>query len=159
MAELGDGVEKSFGSGLVGTVTVAGLHQVSRHLLRDAPRMDVWGERVIVETFRRIGRPPPQNTRMLSWMLGNIGSDTLLYAAVGLGNPKRPVLRGGLIGAAMGVGALVLPKLLGITDRDVARTTRTRVLTVGMYLIAGLAAGAAQHLARALEGEQAAPNS
>lgn len=145
------GVEKTLGTGLVGTVTVAGLHQVSRQLLKDAPRIDELGERVIVQTFRRIGHEPPKYTHALSWILGNLGVDTLIYALVGAGRPKRPVVRGLWVGLAAGAATLVLPWFAGVTDREVARTTRMVLSTLGIYLAAGVAAGAAQQLVQYAE--------
>src|SRR4051812_41788158 len=85
MADETVGFEGTFAGGLVGTATVAALHQVSRHLLKDAPRLDVMGERMIEKGFARFGRAPPKQTKLLSWALGNVGTDTLVFAAVGFG--------------------------------------------------------------------------
>lgn len=141
------------GTALVGTLTVAALQHVSRFLLKDGPRMDVVGEKIIEKGFRRFGRKPPENSRLLSWVGGNIGSDTLVFALVGMGQPKRPVVRGAIVGALTGLGALVLPPLLGITSRHTAKNPKQAAMTVGLYLIAGLAAGAAHQLAPAFEDE------
>ena len=102
-------------SGLVASATVAALHEVSRHLLRDAPRLDVMGERLIEVGFKKLGRKPPRQTRLLSWALGNMGSDTLVFAAVGVGHSKRPLVRGAIIGAVVGASALVLPRRSTVT--------------------------------------------
>lgn len=144
-----DGLDEAFGSGLVGAVTVAALHEVSRHLLRDAPRLDVMGEKLIESAFRRFWRRPPESTRALSWALGNVGTDTVLFALVGTGNVKRPVVRGAVIGAIAGLSTLVLPSLLGVGAWETAKNARRMALTVGMYVTAGVAAG----LARRLRGD------
>lgn len=141
------------GSALVGTVTVAALQQVSRFLLKDGPRMDVLGEKIIEKGFRKLGRTPPKNTPLLSWVGGNMGSDTLVFALVGAGQPRRPIVRGAIVGALTGLGALVLPPLLGITSKHTAKNPKQAALTVGLYVLAGLAAGAAHRLAPVLEDE------
>lgn len=146
----GSGVEKTLGVGVVGTATVAGLHQISRRLLKDAPRIDELGERVIVQTFRRIGREPPKHSRALSWIFGNLGTDTLLYMLVAAGKPAKPIVRGLWVGLAAGVSTLVLPWFAGVTEREVALNKKMVLNTLGIYLVAGLAAGAAQHVAARL---------
>lgn len=141
-----DGLDEAFGSGLVGAVTVAALHEVSRHLLRDAPRLDIMGEKLVESAFRRFGRRPPESTRALSWALGNVGTDTVLFALVGAGDVKRPVVRGALLGALAGVSAVVLPSLLGVGSRETAKNLQRMAMTVGMYVTAGVAAGLAHRL-------------
>lgn len=151
MAQKQTGLEALWASGVVGTATIAALHQASRHLLKDAPRMDVVGEKLIEKGFTRIGRKPPEQTKMLSWALGNVGTDTLVFAAVGFGAPKRPVVRGLIVGALSGAAALLLPPKLGISSNYAARTPKTALLTMGFYVAAGLAAGLALKLAPKIE--------
>ena len=138
-------------SGIAATATIAGLQQVTRWLMKDAPRMDVLGERLIEEGFRRIGRKPPNSTRALSWAFGNVGSDTLLFALVAAGSPSRPFVRGALVGGLTGLAAVFLPPLFGFSSKYTARTLRTGLATVGMYVAAGLAAAGATRLAQESE--------
>lgn len=140
-------MDEALGSGLVGALAVAGLHEVSRHLLKDAPRLDVMGEKLIEKGFRKFGRTPPEQTRALSWALGNVGSDTLMFALISAGDVKRPVLRGAVLGTVVGLSALVLPPLLGIGKKETAKNVKRAALTVGMYVVAGVAAGLARRLA------------
>ncbi len=154
MADWGRGaVKRLMSSGVVAAATIAGLQQLTRKLMYDAPRMDVLGERLIEKTFQQFGRRPPEATRALSWALGNVGSDTLLFAVVGAGSPRRPFVRGALVGAATGVAAVVLPPALGLSSRYTARTWRTALTTVGMYVAAGLTAAGATQMARELDSQ------
>ena len=152
MADWGRGaVERLMSSGVVAAATVAGLQQLTRRLMYDAPRLDVLGERLIEKAFARFGRKPPESARALSWVLGNVGSDTLLFALVGAGAPRRPFVRGALVGAVTGVAALVVPPALGISTKYTARTWRTALTTVGLYVAAGLSAAGATRVAQQLE--------
>ena len=45
---------------------------------------------------------------------------------------------GGALGLAAGVGALELTKPMGLDDRPITKSTRTKVLTVAWYLAGGL---------------------
>jgi len=47
-----------------------------------------------------------------------------------------------LLGLAAGVGAVFLPKHIGLGEEMTARTRETELMTVGWYLAGGLAAAA-----------------
>jgi len=47
---------------------------------------------------------------------------------------------GALLGLAGGIGAVVLPRPLGLTPNPTSRTLRTSLLTVALYTAGGLAA-------------------
>jgi hypothetical protein len=144
---------KGLGPGLLAAATVGALQLLTRKLMQNGPRIDLLGERMFEAAFDRLGRRPPRAaSRAMSWALGNMGSDTLLFALVATGQPRRPFVRGALVGAATGVAAVVLPKRLGL-DRFTARNWRTGLTTVGLYLAAGLSAAGVVHLGRQLEAE------
>jgi hypothetical protein len=56
------------------------------------------------------------------------------------------MIRGALLGLGAGVGAVTLPKTLGLNEEATTRTMKTKVLTVAWYLIGGLVAAAAINL-------------
>jgi hypothetical protein len=55
---------------------------------------------------------------------------------------KRPVLRGLALGIAAGIGAVALTPVLGLPRRHRGITLRTQAMTVALYALGGLAAGA-----------------
>ncbi len=144
-------MQRLLSSGVVAAATVAGLQQLTRRLMYDAPRMDILGERLIEKAFAKFGRRPPESARALSWVLGNVGSDTVLFGLVSAGSPRRPFVRGAVVGAATGVAALVLPPALGLSTKYTAQTWRTAVTTVGLYVAAGLSAAGATCVAQQIE--------
>jgi hypothetical protein len=143
---------KGLGPGLLAAATVGALQLLTRKLMQNGPRIDELGERMFEAAFERIGRRPPRAaSRAMSWALGNVGSDTLLFALVATGQPRRPFVRGALVGAATGVAAVVLPSRLGLPARLTAKDWRTGLTTFGFYLAAGLSAAGVVHLGRQLE--------
>lgn len=135
---------KALGSGLAGAVALTAIHETARRVSPDAPRMDVLGMRAIAKSLRAAGGEPPDDDALFNITLaGDIASNSLYYALVGLGDPKGAVARGALLGLAAGLGAVLLPGPLGLGTDASARTRETQLMTVAYYTAGGLVAGAA----------------
>ena len=144
---------KALGSGFAGAVALTAIHETARRVSPDAPRMDVLGMRAIAKSLRAAGEEPPgEDTLFGVTLAGDIASNSLYYALVGLGDPKNAVARGALLGLAAGLGAVLLPGPLGLGTDASARTRTTQLMTVACYAAGGLAAGAAM---RSLSGGDA----
>ena len=139
---------RALGPGLVGAAGVTLLHEGLRRVLPDPPRMDVLGMRALAKGQRLLGRRPARGRRLhRQALLGDLVANTLYYALVSLGRPRRPFLRGALLGTLAGVGAVVLPPYLGLGKRPARAQPHTALLTVAYYTLAGLgAAGATRSL-------------
>lgn len=138
---------QALGSGFAGALTLTAVHETARHQLAEAPRMDVLGMRAIARATEAMGQEPPSDSQLHDLALaGDIVSNSLYYSLIGLGSPERAWLRGTILGLAAGVGALVLPRPLGLGEGPSNRTTATQVMTIGWYLLGGLAAAAAYRL-------------
>jgi hypothetical protein len=135
-------------SGLAGAVALTVLHETVRRIRPDAPRMDRLGRRAIARGMGAVGlETPPEDRLQAVAMGGDIVANTLYYSLACLGRPS--LARGAALGAAAGVGALVLAPLMGLGSRPGSRTPRTVAMTVAWYTAGGLAASAAH---RALAG-------
>lgn len=131
-------------SGLAGAATLTAVHETARRRMRNAPRMDVIGMRALGRTMERVGlRRPPRRRLFLETLAGDLASNAAWYSLVGLGRPDHVWRRGLLLGLAAGVGAVVLPPLLGLGESPGTRTPKTQALTVAWYVAGGLAAAAA----------------
>lgn len=128
-------------SGLAGACTLTLVHEAARRILPHAPRLDILGMRALSHSLPVGKHPAPARLHAYA-LVGDLIANTLYYSLVGAGNKKSSVLRGTLLGGAMGVGAVVLPPLLGLGRRPSARTPATQAMTVGWYVIGGLAAAA-----------------
>ncbi len=136
--------------GVAGALTVTLLNEGVRRFVPHAPRMDVIGERGLVKTMGAAGLEAPRGPALYrASMLGDLASNAAYYALVGLGAPGGAWRRGGTLGLAAGLGAVLLPGPLGLGAQPGARAPITPLLTVAWYLAGGLAAAT---VSRALSG-------
>ena len=135
------------GSGLAGAATLNVIHESVRRLRpEDAPRMDTYGRRSIARGMEMAGVTPPSNNALQGIALaGDLVANSLFYALVAVGSPEpgRALVRGAVLGAAAGVGAVVLPPLMGLGSAPSRRTPQTKAMTVAWYVAGGLAAAGA----------------
>ena len=134
--------------GLAGAVTVTAVHHAAKAAVPEtAPRMDVLGRRAIAKTIRAAGGEPPDTDRLQMMALaGDLISNTLYYALVGTGGGRGAWTKGSLLGAAAGLGAVVLPPHLGLGSAPSRRTPQTKAMSFAWYLLGGLAAAGAARL-------------
>lgn len=126
--------------GLAGAAVLNIVHQAIAHLGKDAPRMDIIGEEAVTRAFENAeAKPPMGNTLTGLTVAGDLGANTGYYAMIGGANDKDLLLRGAGYGLLAGIGALSLPGPMGLNDEPVTRTTKTKILTVALYLLGGLA--------------------
>ena len=140
MANTNKTIVQSLGSGLVGACVLTVLHETARQFIDDAPRADILGMRAIRKVMEKADAEPPADDQLHDWALGgDILSNTLYFSLVGLAKPKHAVLAGAALGLAAGVGAVGLPGPMGLGTAPSSRTPATAVMTIGWYLIGGLA--------------------
>lgn len=146
---------QAIGSGVAGAMALTAVHETARKTLADAPRMDVLASRAIAGSLEAMGQQPPSDERLYeAAMVGDIVSNSLYYSLVGLGSPEGAVKRGALLGLAAGLGAVVLPPLMGLGHGPSRRTRSTEAMTVGWYLLGGVVAGLAYQLTASEESPQ-----
>ena len=138
-------VVTSLAAGVAGAAVLTAVHETTRRVAPDAPRMDILGERAITKLMRGAGRTPPRGKKLHRLALGgDMVSNSLYYAMVGSG--RDAWLRGAALGLAAGVGAVLLPPVLGLGRAPRGVTAKTKAMTIGYYLIGGLAAAAVSRL-------------
>src|SRR5438874_1816411 len=100
----------ALGSGLIGAGVLTAAHEATRRAVRDAPRIDVLGERAIAGSMRAAGlTPPAQEDLYPAALAGDLVSNSLYYALVGLAEPETAPAVGALLGLVAGLGAVALP--------------------------------------------------
>jgi hypothetical protein len=128
--------------GLAGACAVTILHQVIKGKEKDAPRMDLLGMESITKVLKNIGVEPPEGHKLYYiTMAGDIFSNTMYYGLTGVGN-KKTWLKGPALGLAAGLGAVLLPKPLGLNEKPSNYTRKTQLLSVLYYFVGGLASAA-----------------
>lgn len=127
--------------GLAGACTLTLAHETIRHShIPGAPRMDILGARGLKKILSTAGMNAPRGQALFeSTLVADLASNAATYALVGTG--KRAPLRGTLLGAALGIGAILLPEPLGLGQPPGKKTPRTELLTLAVYTLGGLTAG------------------
>ncbi|HEX8385329.1 MAG TPA: hypothetical protein VF576_04040 [Rubricoccaceae bacterium] len=134
-------VARSLLAGAAGAVALTAVHQTAIALTDRAPRMDVLGMRAIAGLSQAAGVRPPRPLYAVT-LAGDLLSNALYYSLVAAGTPGREWTRGALLGLGAGVGAVVLPPVLGLGRVPSGRTPATAAMAVAWYTIGGLAAAA-----------------
>jgi len=117
----------SVGSGLVGATSVAVLNHLAGRYMPGAPRLDIPGLQLVTAAFDRMGIHPPRGVTMkIVAPIESLVSNSIFYGLVSLGKPGTAWPRGGVLGLAMGVGAVTLPAALGVGERETDRTPRRK---------------------------------
>jgi hypothetical protein len=142
-------VSTKLGAGLTGVAALTLAHEAVRALVPDAPRADLAAMKAIDRFCEMFDLPRPRADQRRTIALGaDFLFNGLAYAWVGRGRARHPWMRGSLLGALMGVAAVEGPPLLGMSRRPTARSDERAGMTVGLYLLGGLAAAAATWILR-----------
>ena len=132
------------GGGLAGAVALTLVHETVRRVVPHAPRMDVIGVRAIARPMRAAGYQPPNYNRLHNLALaGEVVSNSAYYSLIGAGDRAHVWRRGALLGLAAGLGAALLPPVMGLGQQPHRKTPFAQILTVACYFLGGIAAAAA----------------
>jgi hypothetical protein len=144
--------------GITGATTLTLLQEALHKIDTDSPRPFL-GKSGVLKQLKRSIKKKKGNTRKLSIQLaGELLSNAAFFGLTGLGKKKNAVLRGGLLGAAAGLGNLLLmpqkedqPARVNGTARHLGHTReatggkelKKKILTMTLYTAGGLLAGLA----------------
>lgn len=136
-------VSQAVVSGTAGAVFLTVLHETARQIIPHAPRVDVLGMRAIARSMRAVDQTPPAQDQ-LYWlaMAGDLVSNSLYYSVVGFGDARHTWRRGILLGAAAGLGAVLLPRPMGLGRQPDQQTPATQIMTFMWYFLGGIVAAA-----------------
>jgi len=128
-------------AGMAGATMLTAVHQTARQYANNAPRMDEVGMRGLARLREAAGAAPIDQDRLYEeTFVGDLIANSLYYSLVGIG-PRRGVFtRGMVLGLLAGAGALFLPRHMGLGDPPHSDRRANQLMTVGLYVIGGLAA-------------------
>jgi hypothetical protein len=136
-------IVKALESGFVGACTLTLIHEVIRRKVPEAPRMDLLGMNALSKVLRKFSAKIPDKDQLFGWTLvGDIVGNTLYYSLAGAGSKKTSIAKGTMLGLTAGLGAVMLPKKMGLNDAPSNRTLQTKVMTVAWYVIGGIVSAA-----------------
>ncbi len=127
-------------AGLAGAVVVTLLNETLRRADEDAPRLEKLGMDAANKLFDKAGKSAPTGEK-LYWgtMAADLVMNSLYYAAAANGEHKAAKTTG--MGLLAGLGSLFLPKKMGLITAPTTRTTHTKVMSTGYYLLGSWVAG------------------
>ena len=124
-------------------MTLTVLHEAIRKTQPNAPRMDQLGKQGLIKIADRLEVSLPQNATTLHTMTmaGDIVANSIYYSLVPGASGRHAWKRSAFLGMVARLGALVLPKPLGLDPQESNRTRQTQLLTLGLYLSGALVTG------------------
>ncbi|MDN3722773.1 hypothetical protein QRD02_00135 [Aequorivita sp. SDUM287046] len=133
---------KNLLAALGGALTLNILHETLKNKAAYMPRVDLLGEEAIQKTLHQFDTTiEDKPTLYKATLAADIVGNTLYYSMIGMGGREHLWKRAIFYGLSAGVGAVVLPKPLGLNPKPVTKNTKTQVLTIAYYLTGGLATG------------------
>jgi len=129
-------------SGVAGAVTLTAVHQAAKMMSDTAPQMDVLGMRAIARATGTSGMADEsadvdseRNRGLYKYALaGDMLANSAYYSMA------TTWTRGAALGLAAGIGALVLPRHLGLGDPPNSDLLSNKIMTIAWYTLGGLAA-------------------
>lgn len=132
--------------GLAGATTLSILNESVRKLDKDAPKLDLLGMNAVAKLIKGPKGVPVQEKLQPVSLAGDIISNALYYGMANAVDKKSTLIRGALLGLGAGVGAITIPKKVGLDESAEYASTKTKVLTIAWYVIGGLVAAAVINL-------------
>lgn len=138
---------KALAGGLAGSLALTLIHEATRRIEPKAPRMDKLGMEALTHVLKYTGKTVPSRKNLFyKTLAADIIGNALYFSLAGMGGRKNVMLKSIGLGLASGIGAVLMPKPMGLNPKPSNRTPATRIMTVGLYLAGGLAASIALKL-------------
>jgi len=133
---------KNFLAGLGGAIVLNLLHESLKKKAIDTPRIDLVGEEALQKTLGFFGtKIENKDTLYKATLAGDLISNATYYSMIG--NSTENVWGKAIsLGLVAGIGAVVVPKEIGLDEKPVAKNNQVKALTVGYYLVGALATAA-----------------
>ena len=137
----------SLAGGVAGATALTLIHEFAKKKVPDAPRMDKMGMEATTKLADQAGLKAPSGKNLYFVALaGDLISNSLYFSKVGAKENKNVWVNGALLGLAAGLSAVYLPGKMGLNEDNSSHNTKTKLMTVGLYVIGGLVAAGATAL-------------
>jgi len=116
-------------AGLGGAIALNLLHEVVRNNFSNVPEVNKVGEEALNKALDTVDMKITNHDQLYAATLaGDVVSNAVYYATTATSGFNIAS------GITAGLGAVMLPKKMGLDDAPVAETTQKKLLTVGYYL-------------------------
>ncbi|MFD2966591.1 hypothetical protein [Sphingobacterium bambusae] len=139
---------KNLLSAFAGSVALNVIHELARKTCVDVPQINRVAEEAIQKSFSSTGMKKPKGKELYRYALtGDIVANTAYFTGVAGKSNKSTLVKGLIMGATAGLGALTLTAPMGLDDTPINRSRKTQILTVLYYVAGGLvSAGVSNYL-------------
>lgn len=122
-------------AGLGGAIALNVLHQFVKNNYQNVPDFNEVEEEAIDKSLEKINLQVKDHNKLYNaTVAGDIVTNALYYTFT-------PFKMNSIIGALGGLGAMVLPKKLGLDNTPIAGTDKKKMITMGYYIFGALVAG------------------
>ena len=130
---------KNFLAGLGGAIVLNLLHESLKKKKMDTPRIDLVGEEALQKTLGYFGtKIENKDTLYKATLASDLISNATYYSMIG--NSTENVWGKAVsLGLVAGIGAVMVPKEIGLDKKPVAKNNQVKAMTVGYYLVGALA--------------------
>ena len=144
-------IAQAIEGGLTGVSTIGLLQEALHKIDHKAPRPLLNQSGLIKKLKKTSGKNGTKSTKLYISLAAELLGSAAFYGLTGLGKKKNAVLRGGLLGAAAGLGAAFMSdknenefdELHGASHKSSTDDAKEKALTVALYTAGGLLAGGA----------------
>jgi len=127
--------------GLAGACALTLLNEGVKKFDKNAPRLDLLGQNALAKIMKG-NTVIPQTAQKVSPLVGDLITNSLYYGMARGASNGNTLWRGALLGVTAGLGAVTIPQALGLPHEPAAQTNKTKLMTIGWYLLGGLIAAA-----------------
>lgn len=129
-------------AGLGGAIVLTALHESLKNVDKNMPRIDLVGEEALQKTTELFGvKISNPNTLYKATLAGDLMSNAAYFSLIA-GNRKDLWTRAASSGLLAGLGAIALPKEIGLNEEPVNKSFKTKVLTISYYMAGAFATAA-----------------
>ncbi|KQR94878.1 hypothetical protein ASG01_03160 [Chryseobacterium sp. Leaf180] len=118
-------------AGFGGAIALNILHEVIRKNFDDVPHINELGEEALLKVTDQTPFSISSDKIYTATLAGDIMSNGIYYATTATQNNMAS-------GLLAGIGAVALPKYMGLDDEPVASTNKKKLMTVGYYVFGAL---------------------
>ncbi len=130
---------KNLLAGLGGAIALNILHESLKKTNTDMPRLDLLGEEALQKGLHFFGTEiSSEDNLYLAALGGDLFTNTIYFSRIGAGGKDQIWSRAIGLGLTAGIGALLLPKPLGLDPRPSARNPKVSAITVAYFLTGAL---------------------
>ena len=128
--------------GITGATTLSLLQEALHKIDAKAPRTKLLNSPGILKRIKKQSKKKGMlSNKLYINLAGELLSNAAYFGLTALGKKKNAVLRGGLLGAAAGLGSAFLND--NNEEDPAADTLKSKILTLTLYTAGGMLAGAA----------------